>query len=140
MTNSNAFIGKIAQPTSEELAAALKSTYALWNQLVDSLSEQLNITDREWQSLKPKYGWALILKVKKRRIVYLSPFDGCFQASLILGDKAMVKARASNLAKPIVKILDEAPHYPEGTGIRLLVKTARDLPAIRKLAQIKLEN
>jgi hypothetical protein len=57
-----------------------------------------------------------------------------------LGDKAMDAARASNLAKPIVKILDEAPHYPEGTGVRLMVKNAKDLPAISKLARIKLAN
>ena len=52
----------------------------------------------------------------------------------------MAAARASALPKSIVKILDEAPRYPEGTGVRLLVKTDKDLPAIRKLAQIKMAN
>ena len=36
--------------------------------------------------------------------------------------------------KATLKLLDEAPRYPEGTGLRLMVKTAKDLAAIRKLA------
>ena len=140
MESLNVFKGKSTQPTSEELATALGPSSALWNQIVQSLSDDLDRSEQEWHSISPKYGWSLIVKVKKRRIVYLSPFAGYFQASFILGDKAMTAARAGNLAKPIVKILDEAPHYPEGTGVRLAVRSERDLPAIRKLAKIKLAN
>ena len=136
----NAFIGKTDQPTAEELSAALGPTSTLWRQLVDSLAKEQGIVDQEWYSLKPKYGWTLLLKLKKRRILYLGPCAGCFRASFILGDRAVAAARASNLPKPLLKLLDEAPHYPEGTGLRLVVKSARDLPAIRKLAQIKMAN
>ena len=94
----------------------------------------------EWNCLKPKYGWNLIAKAKKRRIVYLGPCNGCFRVSFVLGDKAMAAARAGDFSKPIVKILDEAPRYAEGTGVRLLVKNAKDLAAIRELTKIKLAN
>ena len=140
MENQNAFIGKAEMPTAEELKSVLGSTSGLWSQLVDSLAAELGNSDGEWNSLKPKYGWSFILKVKKRRIVYFSPFSGCFQVSFILGDKAMAAARATPFAKAMVKILDEAPHYPEGNGVRILVEDAKPLPAIRKLAQIKLAN
>jgi hypothetical protein len=40
----------------------------------------------------------------------------------------------------VLKLLDEAPHYAEGTGLRLVVKAAKDLAAIQKLALIKLAN
>jgi hypothetical protein len=140
MNTSNVFIGKTTAPSSEELSTALGPTITLWTQLVESLASEFSITDHEWHSLKPKYGWSLILKVKKRRILYLSPFNGCFQASLILGDKAVAAARACNLSKATLKILDEAPRYPEGTGVRFLIKTGKYLPAIRKLVQIKLAN
>jgi hypothetical protein len=140
MESMNAFTGKTSQPTSEELAVALGPSSVLWNQLVSSLSDDLDRLEQEWHTYSPKYGWALILKVKKRRIVYLSPCARCFQASFILGDRAMAAARAGTLAKPILKILDDAPHYPEGTGVRLTVKSEKDLPAIRKLAKIKLAN
>ena len=52
----------------------------------------------------------------------------------------MAAARVSDLSKSTLKLLDEAPKYPEGTGVRLMVKVPKDLPAIRKLALIKLAN
>jgi hypothetical protein len=107
---------------------------------VDSLCKEQAGICQEWHSLRPKYGWTLLLKLKKRRIVYLGPRAGCFLVAFILGDKAMAAARESSLSKPVLKLLDEAPHYAEGTGIRLTVKNAKDLPTIRKLAKIKLEN
>jgi hypothetical protein len=136
----NAFIDKTHPPTDEELRTALGPTSPLWRQLIDSLAKEQGVTDQEWQSLKPKYGWILLLKLKKRRIVYLGPCAGCFRASFVLGDKAVAAVRESSLPKPILKLIDEAPRYTEGTGLRLLVKTQKDLPAIRKLAQIKLAN
>ena len=140
MDHPNAFIGQTTEPTSEELATVLGPTFTLWNLLVDSLLQEPGVTAMEWNSLKPKYGWNLILKCKKRRIVYLGPCAGCFRASFVLGDKAVAAARDSNLSKPLLKVLDDAPHYPEGTGVRLLIKNAKDLPAIGKLVRIKLAN
>ena len=105
----NAFIGKTSVPSTPELSAALGSSLALWNELVNSLLVEPDITEMEWNCLKPKYGWNLIAKAKKRRIVYLGPCNGCFRVSFVLGDKAMAAARAGNFSKPIVKILDEAP-------------------------------
>ena len=139
MDNPNALIGKTSEPTSEELAAVLGPTSSLWNQLVGSLAVDLGNPVQEWNSVNPqKYGWSFILKVKKRRIVYLSPCAGHFRVSFVLSDKAMAAARSSKLPKSIVKILEEAPHYPEGTGVRLTVKNAKIMPAIRSLAKIKL--
>jgi len=140
MDTPNAFIDRATQPTVEELSAALGPTTTLWNQLVDSLCKEQAGIYQEWHSLRPKYGWTLLLKLKKRRIAYLGPRAGCFLVAFILGDKAMDAARESNLSKPVLKLPDEAPHYAEGTGLRLMVKSAKDLPAIRKLAKIKLEN
>ena len=136
----NAFIGKTIPPTSQELSAALGPSANLWSQLVNWFAEKQNVCELQWKSSSPKYGWTLLLLLKNRRIVYLGPCAGCFRASFILGDKAVASARAASLPKPILKLLDEAPRYPEGTGMRLTVKTAKDLPAVRKLAQIKLAN
>ncbi len=45
-------------------------------------------------------------------------------------------ARASLLGQRAIKLLDEAPRYPEGTGIRFEVVRAKDIPLIKKLARI----
>jgi hypothetical protein len=49
-------------------------------------------------------------------------------------------ARHSDLSKDVLKLLDAATRYAEGTGIRLVVRQKKDLAAIRKLASIKLAN
>jgi hypothetical protein len=139
METPNAFIGKTTLPTPPELAATLGSTAEEWKQLVDWLAAQ-GVADEEWKSSSPKYGWSLRLKLKKRNILYLSPCDGCFRVALALGDRAVAAARQSDLPKAVLKLLDEAPRYAEGTGLRLMVKGSKDLAAIRKLALIKLAN
>jgi hypothetical protein len=136
---SNAFIGKATTPTAEEVTAALAESNEAWKMLVDWLAEQ-GVAEQEWNSFSVKYGWSLRLKMKKRTIVHLSPCSGCFRAAFILGDKAVAAARQSDLSREVLKLLDSATRYAEGTGIRLLVKQKKDLAAIRKLAAIKLAN
>jgi hypothetical protein len=139
METPNVFIGKTKAPTETEVDAALGSTAALWKQLVDWMAEQ-GADESEWNSSGAKYGWALRLKVKKRNIVYLSPCAGCFRVAFALGDRAVAAARKSDLSKSTLKLLDEAPRYPEGTGVRLMVKASKDLAAIKKLALFKMAN
>jgi hypothetical protein len=139
MENPNAFIGKTTQPTAEEVIAVLGPTAAVWKELIDWFAEQ-KIVDQEWKSYSPKAGWSVRLKVKKRNIIYFAPCKGCFRVAFIFGDKAVAAARQANLSKSTLKLLDEAPRYPEGTGLRLTVKSSKDLAAIRKLALIKLAN
>lgn len=140
MDSPNAFIGKKAHPTSAELTTALGSTLQVWEELIEWLAVEHGITDQEWTCSGAKYGWTLRLKLKKRNILYMGPCEGCFRVALILGDRALEAARKSPLSKPIRKLIDEAPRYPEGTGIRVLVKQSADLAAVRKLAAIKLAN
>jgi hypothetical protein len=139
METPNAFVGRTTLPTSKEVAMGLGASAGLWKQLVDWLAEQ-GVAEQEWKSVSAKYGWALRLKLKKRTIVYLGPCDGCFRVAFVLGDKAVAAARTSELSKSTLKLIEEAPRYAEGTGVRLVVKTPRDLAAIRKLALIKLAN
>ena len=136
----NAFIGKITQPTQKELASELGPSNELWEQLVNGVTEECGITEQEWNSYSPKAGWALRLKHKKRNIVYLSPCHGAFRVSLIFGDKAMNMVRSMKFPAKIRKIIADAPHYPEGSGVCLEIKAAADLKAVRELAKVKVEN
>lgn len=136
----NAFIAKIAKPTDEELTAALGASVEVWKELLNWLAEDKGVTDQEWKSTSPKYGWSLLMKLKKRTILYLGPCDGCFRVAFVLGDRAIAAARQSRLPKSTLKALDEAPRYAEGTGLRLIVKGSKDLAAIRILTTVKLAN
>ncbi len=136
----NAFIGRMDKPTATELTAALGKAAPVWGELTARLSAELGVTDQEWKTYSPKYGWSAKLKLKKRTILHISPCAGCFQVVFILGDRAVKAARESKLSASVLKALDEAPKYPEGTGVRFLIKTPRQIPSILKLAQIKLAN
>ena len=83
----------------------------------------------EWDSLKPKYGWNLIAKSKQRRSFISVPVPAASGFRSFSAIERWLQPRASSFSKAVVKILDEAPHYPEGTGVRLLVKNAKDLVA-----------
>ena len=139
MDIANAFLGRKDQPAEREVAAALGRSADTWKELIAWFAEE-GVTGQEWKSISPKYGWSLRLSVKKRNIVHLSPGDGCFRVAFILGDRAVKAALASDLPKSVTGEIRSARRYAEGTGIRLLVNRASDLPPIRKLALIKLAN
>lgn len=140
MESKNAFIGKTTRPTNEEISAALGPTAPLWDELLAWFAAEHGVVTQEWKSYSPKYGWSLQLKVKKRTIVHMAPFAGSFLVVCILGDKAVKAALAGDLPKSLTKAITEAPRYPEGTGIRIVIKTARDLAAVPRLAPYKLTN
>lgn len=137
---TNAFIDKPKKPTEEELAAVLGPAKALWDRLAADLARENGVDVQEWRSYSPKAGWSLRLKRKKRTIVWMSPFRGCFQVMFILGDRAVKAARQSKLPQRVIKIIDKAPRYPEGTGIRMNMRGPKDIAIVKRLAVIKLEN
>ena len=136
----NAFVGKKEKPTPKELADALGPSLTVWNEIIGRVGTDLKVTDQEWNSYSPKYGWHLKLRFKKRNILYLGPCNKRVRVSLILGDRAVKAARESKLSKKLTKVFDEAPRYPEGTGIVLMPSSAADISSVIKLAGIKLAN
>jgi hypothetical protein len=140
MEAPNAFAGRASQPAEADLEAALGNAKPVWDKLIAILAEDHGVATQEWRCHSVKTGWALRLLRGKRTIVWLSPCPGCFRVSFILGAMALQAARASGLAAAGVEALERAVKYPEGTGVRLLIKSARDLAAVKKLAIAKLEN
>ena len=134
----NAFIGKSKQPTAAELTAALGQARPLWDRSLAGLAEEHNLTVREWNSYSPKAGWSLRLKLKDRNILYLTPCQGCFRVSFVLGDKAVAAARQSSLPQSVIKTINAAKRYAEGTAVRLEMKKPKDIEIVKQLAAIKL--
>ena len=141
MEYSNAFLGKTTQPTDVEVASALGPAAKLWKEFINWMAEEKGVTGQEWKGIVvKKYGWSLRLKQKSRNIIYLSPGNNCFMASFVLSDKALQEAKAAHLPKHVQHALASAPKYPEGNGLRLLVRHGANLSAIRKICAIKLAN
>ncbi len=139
MDDQNAFIGQLTKPTDKELERELGPSKAVWDELLADL-EKREVNAQEWKSYSSKSGWALAMLRKKRTIVRMAPCHKYFLVGFILGEKAVKAARESKLSAKALKLIDEAPRYPEGTGVRIRVKARGDLALIRKLTVIKLGN
>lgn len=136
----NAFVGKSARPSDSDLEKALGPAKRLWDRLVAELASEHDVTTREWKSYGAKSGWSLRLMRGKRTIVWLAPYAECFQVAFIFGEKALTAIRQSAVPARVLRMLDEAPKYPEGTGLRLQVKAVTDIAVVKKLAAIKLQH
>lgn len=136
----NAFIGKEAAPTDADLSDVLGASKAVWDRLIADLADQHGVTGREWKSYSKKAGWSLRLLKGKRTIAWLGACCNGFRAAFVLGDKAVLAAKASALGPEVIQIIDESVKYAEGTGVRLHVRTVDDLAPVMILAQIKIEN
>jgi hypothetical protein len=141
MEYANAFIGRTNQPSDAEVAAILGPAANVWNEFITWMAREEGVSEQEWKGIVvKKYGWSMRLKQKGRNIVYLGPGKDCFMASFVLSDKALSAAKSAKLPKAVADALATAPRYPEGNGLRLIVRRAADLPAIRKIIAIKLSN
>ena len=138
--SENAFGGQATRPTERELASVLGGSHSLWQDLTADLKRDLKLDGAEWNSYSVKAGWSLRLQAKKRNIVYFGPRSGYFLASLILGEKAVTAVRKSELPARILKMIDEARRYPEGTAVRIEVRDVADADIVKTLAKIKFEN
>ncbi len=70
----------------------------------------------------------------------MAPCQGHFLASFALGEKAVQAAHESALPAAVLEVIDRAQKYAEGRGVRLVVKTARDVRSVETLAAIKMAN
>lgn len=134
----SAFGDRELRPTGGAIQRVLRRAGRVWTDLKDALARDCGPLDEEWSFAGQKYGWSLRLKRGQRAIVYLTPRDGDFLASFALGEKACAAARDAGLAAATLAVIDKAPRYPEGRGVRIPVRTRRDAAEVRKVAAVKL--
>jgi hypothetical protein len=84
-----------------------------------------------------EFGRMGLLQYKKRTLLYIIPQKRKILVAIVLGARAYGLARASALPAAIKTLLAEARPYAEGRGIRFPVSSARDIPAIARLVEIK---
>ncbi|HXY20108.1 MAG TPA: DUF3788 family protein [Gemmatimonadales bacterium] len=127
-------------PDERDIAKLLGRSRGLWERLRADLIAQLGPLSDHWAFSRATSRWSLRLKRNQRTVVYLVPRPGHFLASFALGEKACRAAQASGLPASVLSLIDEAPRYPEGRGVRLEVRTARDVGAVEALASLKMTN
>jgi hypothetical protein len=134
----SAFDDRSRPPTARELKNVLRGTAGLWRELVAQVSQNHGPITELWNFAGAQFGWSLRLKRKDRVVVYMTPQAGHFLVGVVLGDKAVERAHEVGLPEAVFKLIDNAPRYAEGRGIRLTVATRDDLRIVQRLAAAKM--
>jgi hypothetical protein len=138
MAALSVFEDRAHPPVEADLAGALGKSHASWKDLIAHMQEVHGTLAEEWNFAGPKFGWSLRLREKKRVALYLIPGSKSFLVGIVLGEKAVAEARRADIPDAIKDMIEAARAYAEGRGIRIEVRTRKDLDPIRKLAAIKL--
>ena len=133
----SAFDDKASPPGDRALERMLGRTSRLWARMKNDLQAAHGPLIEEWNFSGKAYGWSFRLKEKKRTIVYMTPCRAHFLASFVLGEKACRAAHSAGLAASVLAVIDDAPRYAEGRGVRIPVRRRRDLDTVASLAEIK---
>ena len=134
------FDDKEHQPKDCDLVEALAETQRYWDDLKSILVENFQPLSADWGFSGKKWGWSLRIKQKARTILYMTPRGGNFVVGFALGRKAVDAAHATDLPRSVLELIDAAPKYAEGRGVRLEVRTEDDLRSVVRLADVKMAN
>jgi len=93
-----------------------------------------------WKYYGTKSGWTLKTLYKKRNLFFFTPFQGYFRIAFVFGDRAVAQILISDLPKAMIEEVKNAKKYAEGRGLRVEVKTHRDVESVKKLIAIKVMN
>ena len=136
----SAFDDKSKNPQAGDLKTMLGRSGSHWDRLVAHLATGFPPLDMTWNFSGSKWGWSLRLKQKKRTVLYLTPCRRHFLAGFALGENAVKAAHDLPLPGPILAVIDSAPKYAEGRGVRVEVRNKKDLEAVMGLATVKMAN
>ncbi len=134
----SAFDDKGHRPEAAELTGVLADSAPLWSRLVAHLGESYPPITEEWGFTGAKYGWSLRLKRKDRVVLYLTPQAGRCLAGVVLGEKAVAAALGRGLSARAAALVEAAPRYAEGRGIRVEVAADDDAAVVEELVAAKM--
>lgn len=132
------FADKCRPPSDDDLTRCLGRAAGLWRHVRADVAARHPKMVAEWGYTSRNTGWGLRLKIGKRVILYMTPDEGRFLASLALGEKAATSDAARRLPPALKRLVDAAPRYAEGRGIRLAVSRPSDARGVAKLVALKL--
>jgi hypothetical protein len=137
MADVNSFLDKTAPPDDRRLAETLGKTWALWAGIRTHVRAEFGPVIEEWKYYGVKYGWTLKTLLKKRNLFFFTARKGSFRIAFVFGDKAVAMVEQSDLPKALIEEVRNAKKYAEGRGLRIDVKTRRDVEHVKKLVAIK---
>ena len=134
----SAFPASPCPPRPDELRLVLGAAAEAWEGLIAQVSTFQPPVAGVWACAGPKSGWSMRLKLKNRILLYLIPQEGQLLLGVVLGERAAKAAARSTLPPPVLALIDAAPRFAEGRGIRVPIQGLTDLATALALLQLKL--
>jgi len=134
----SAFDDKAKPPKPAQVKKVLGAAHELWQAIIAHLGETYPPVEEQWGFAGKKWGWGLRVKQKKRAILYLTPGVGFFHVGFALGQQAYMEALEAKPPMRFREVLESAPRYAEGYGVRVEVRKKADLKWIKKIAAAKM--
>lgn len=137
---TNAFMDKAIQPDGRRLARVLGKKSPFWEAIKQHIVQKHGNFTEEWKFYNTKSGWTLKALLKKRNLFFFVPLQGAFRLAFVFGDRAVAAVEKSDLPENIKNELKNARKYAEGRGLRIEVRSQKDVEHIKKLIDIKVRN
>ena len=138
--SASVFDDKNVKPDEKALLKALGKPSMHWKKIKSNLETDYGELIEDWKYYGQKTGWLLKVLRKKRNLFFCIPVKDGFQIAFTFGDNPVCAVESSDLPEEIKEELKNARKYAEGRGLRIDVKSVRDVENIRKLVEIKVKN
>jgi hypothetical protein len=137
---TNVFVDESIKPDDSRLARVLGEKARFREAIKEHVEQKHGKVSEEWKFYNAKSGWTLKVLLKKRNLFFFAPRPGYFRLAFVFGDKAVSAVERSDLPDDVKNELRNARKYVEGRGIRIEVKSQKDVEHVKKLIDIKVGN
>ncbi|MBN2409067.1 MAG: DUF3788 family protein [Candidatus Aminicenantes bacterium] len=132
------FTDRSKKPDNRRLNKAIGESGPHWTAIKAHVLKKHGEALEEWKYYGPKAGWVLKVLLRRRNVFFLTPLKGYFRIAFVFGDRAASTVEKSNVPAAVKKELKETRRYVEGRALRIEVKRQKDVPAVKKLIDIKI--
>jgi hypothetical protein len=137
MESTSIFDNKEIVPSDEDLKDVLKSSFDTFNNLVSYLENEYGSLKKEWKFYSKKAGWTLRISGEKRNLLFISPNDDYFIATVNMSVKVSKIALDSDISDNTKNLIKQAKIYAEGTGILIEIRNEEDLEDIKTILNVR---
>ncbi len=137
---TSVFTDKSAKPDNLKLTKAIGDTAKFWAAIKKHIEDTYGAWNEEWKFYGASSGWTLKVLLKKRNLFFFTPLSGYFRVAFVFGDRAVGAVEKSDLPTDLIETLRNARKYAEGRGIRVEVRSLKDVESVNKLIDIKVQN
>jgi hypothetical protein len=134
----SAFIDKTQQPDEAGVREALGAQWDQWQSIRQYAAGAYAGSAEEWRFYGRSSGWTLLLKQRKRTILYLFPGSDRLTVLFVFGESAVTAAAQVDLPEPVKAAIRDAKPYMEGRSFQVDVATEDDVAVVQRLMTIKM--